>query len=287
MLERAVNKIEGVPSDVRNVMKMALKSALDFVMTDINPNSDDVPYFADLIPNIAFNVGEVLQESLGKMDFTNKQMIGEVLEGVGAEFANPDYWQFGPNFANIVDLPAIVLLEQDQVNTLMTAVRDGVLAGAEKVVTDLAMEKRYQYAALNALYTEMQVVGMQFEQFRDSKGGKGGAGDLGFWEPKAWNKAVCCMDGMDCWTGKFANAAGRANLEKDIERFTEQEASAKELYDELNADNLAKAAARRQEELADARLAANKIINSIADSEKRKSKRAAEINTLQGTATDE
>jgi len=61
------------------------------------------------------------------------------------------------------------------------------------------------------------MVAMAFEMFmaQPETAGPMGFNDQGFWEPTRWEdpEGVCCMPGMACWTGSFANAAGRAQLE--------------------------------------------------------------------------
>ena len=63
--------------------------------------------------------------------------------------------------------------------------------------------------------------------------------ELGYWEPKEpFTEAVCCMEGMDCWSGSFANDAYRGQLESDLAKFEMDLERSKVVYDELNADNL-------------------------------------------------
>lgn len=151
----------------------------------------------------------------------------------------------------------------------MSEVSAAVVMGAQKVVTDLALERRYQNAAMKALMMEMEGVKMQFEAFAVKKGGKEDATDIGFWKPEPWATAVCCMKGMDCFSGAFETKAARENLVKELAGFEEELVGVKKLYDELNQDNLDKAAEQRAQDLAAARVAANKIVNSIADAEKK------------------
>lgn len=67
------------------------------------------------------------------------------------------------------------------------------------------------------------------------------------------------MRGMECWTGSFGNAAGRAELEKDLATFRERLNEYQQEYDELNAVNLEKAAEERAQALADSRTLAAKL----------------------------
>lgn len=72
-------------------------------------------------------------------------------------------------------------------------------------------------------------------------------GDLAnfYFEPEPWTEAVCCMEGMECWTGSFANAAGRGVLEKELAEFRGLMEEYKVKYDELNQENLREAAELR------------------------------------------
>jgi hypothetical protein len=124
----------------------------------------------------------------------------------------------------------------------------------------------------------MRHVAAQFEAYMAAgagavgggkEGGKGGAGsEGGVWEPPHFEEAVCCMVGMECWTGDFAAAAGRAKIVQDIERLTSELGPAKELFDELNAENEREAADARALALADARDVASKLVNRINDAQK-------------------
>jgi hypothetical protein len=79
--------------------------------------------------------------------FVDASILEEVLEAVGRQFANTN----GPDFEKLTTLPALVLLEVDQVMKLMGAVRDGIIGGTSKVVYQLQMEEKYQNAAIRAL----------------------------------------------------------------------------------------------------------------------------------------
>lgn len=160
---------------------------------------------------------------------------------------------------------------------------------------DLALEEKYQRAAVRALEDGMRRVAVQFEAYMaDGEGAMGpgtagpgtsGPGETGFWEPPRFEEAVCCMQGMPCWTGDFANAAGRSKLLENIARLEGELVGAKELYDELNAENEREATEGRAIALAAARDAAAKLTNQIADSEKREQKLSGAINGMaQGTA---
>lgn len=106
------------------------------------------------------------------------------------------------------------------------------------------MEEKYQRASMNALRDGMRMVGKVFEEFMDlpTDDGPTGFNDAGFWEPSKWETAVCCMPGMDCWTGAFANAAGRGQLEARIKQLGEELVVAEAEYQVLNVENERKAA---------------------------------------------
>jgi hypothetical protein len=140
----------------------------------------------------------------------------------------------------------------------------------------------------------MRHVAAQFEAYMAAgaaaigggkEGGKGGAGSSGgFWEPPHFEEAVCCMQGMECWTGDFAAAAGRAKIVADIERLQAELGPAKELFDELNAENEREAADARALALADARDAASKLVNRINDSQKVEQRLTAALEGKEGEA---
>jgi hypothetical protein len=218
-----------------------------------------------------------------ELDFANEQLIEEVLTSVGMEFQNTN----GPNFHNILTTAGMVLLEGKQQAQLMQRVSVGIVKGIEHVVYELAMEEKYQRAAMRALAEGMMYVGEQFSEYaaKEDLGGAtpgGDAGSAGFWEPPRFDEAVCCMRGMECWTGDFAAAAGRAQIMADIAKFQEELVGAKELYDELNAENEREAAAERAIALADARDAAARLTNQIRDAQKRETKAEAALAGLEG-----
>jgi hypothetical protein len=112
-----------------------------------------------------------------------------------------------------------MLMDEEQVRAVMGAVRDAIVNGTSKVVYDLAMEEKYQKASIRALRQGMEMVAVAFEMYMDQpEEVKLGFNDAGFWEPTRWEdpEGVCCMQGMSCWTGSFANAAGRARLESGL-----------------------------------------------------------------------
>jgi hypothetical protein len=221
----------------------------------------------------------LLKEDLATLDFADERLISEVLNEVGHQFANTE----GPDFGALTQLSGLVLLGGDQVSTLMGKVREGIVRGVQSVVEELPMEKKYQRAALNKLADGMNHLTMQFEMYMDLTGGAAGGttegGFTGWWEPKPWDHAVCCMKGMECWTGKFAAAAGKATLEADLAQFEWELEDATAHFDELNAENLREQAEERAEALANSRILSNKLSNQVRDAETRE---AAARETLAG-----
>lgn len=57
------------------------------------------------------------------------------------------------------------------------------------------------------------------------------------WVPEPWGYEVCCMPGMACWTGDFANAAGRAEILRELEKNRGEMERAKAHFDELDKEN--------------------------------------------------
>lgn len=172
---------------------------------------------------------------------------------------------------------------------LMGTVRDGIVMGTAQVVYDLNMEEKYQRAAMRALEDGMRHVAKQFEAYMAVSGGGSAGGDdrdpgsdTGFWEPPTFDEAVCCMPGMDCWTGDFANAAGRAKIIEGIARLEAELVGATEEFDILNAENEREASAARAIALAEARDLAAKLVNRIADAEKIVTKAEAAMAGLGG-----
>ena len=70
----------------------------------------------------------------------------------------------------------------------------------------------------------------------------------------------------------------------ELDRIEVDLSNAKELYDELNAENLRKAADARNAALADSRTFAAKLKNAIKDTEKRITKATEEVQALEGEA---
>jgi hypothetical protein len=195
----------------------------------------------------------------------------------------------GPDFSALVNLPGLVLLgteSPEKVMEMMGLVRNAIVEGTKAVVTNLKLEDKYQMAAMMALQDGMREVSYPFEEFMAvgaiGGGHEGPVTDELFWEPKTWDKAVCCMPGMKCWSGEFANQAGRQSLLNQLEQVGVELGYAKELYDELNAENLRKAADARNAALAESRTFSNKLKNTIKDTEKKVTNAKNALNGLEG-----
>ena len=65
------------------------------------------------------------------------------------------------------------------------------------------------------------------------------------WKPNLFEQAVCCMDGMDCWTDAYQNQSGREDIVKDIQRYEKMLPKIQGRFDELNAENVAAAEQKR------------------------------------------
>lgn len=157
----------------------------------------------------------------------------------------------------------------------MQVVSRGVDAGVEQAVADLGMEREYERAVLSVVRDGLRGVAEQFEAYfqagaglisggGNNGNGKGsGADETAGWTPEIFEEAVCCMEGMDCFDGDFANAAGRGAI---IEELAWREADLEEQkkkFDTLNALKEREASDARTLELADMRLSAGKLFNKI------------------------
>lgn len=131
-------------------MVKALRGSLDYVMTDIAPGDDGVPRFDEMTDEFRDVVGKLMFESLSKLEFTNENMIQEMMEAVGNQMSNTE----GPDFSVLVTLPSIVLMVQEapeNVMKMMGEVKDAIVNGTVQVVRKLKLEDKYQNAALRAL----------------------------------------------------------------------------------------------------------------------------------------
>jgi len=217
-----VRKINGLPSQIQDYMVRALMGALDYTMTNIQPGGEEFQDFTELpLEMYGDKIGEVMLQKLSDKGY-EPQLIEQVGNAVKEQLINTE----GPDFESFTTLPSLVLLEDTAVFDVMTGVRDSIVEGVALVVSDLKLERRYQQAAMRAMEDGMRRVSEQFSGFMadDSKGGKDdefgfGTGEYFYWEPVEFKKAVCCMPGMDCWSGDFANKAGRQSLLDDLERF--------------------------------------------------------------------
>jgi hypothetical protein len=217
---KGVKNIESIPIDIKTVMIRALQGALDFVIHDISPEGQAYINFFDLLPEFGFQAGELIQKSLKELDYITESNIDEIMTAVGMQFANTE----GPDFERLTTLPSLVLMEGQQIAEVMSRVGKGITEGISLVVYNLNMEEKYQRAAMRALENGMRMVGKQFEGYMAAgAGGMNGDStatgpgtdpnaDTGFWEPPRFDTEICCMPGMACWTGDFANAAGRASI---------------------------------------------------------------------------
>lgn len=89
------------------------------------------------------------------------------------------------------------------------------------------------------------------------------------------------MPGMACWTGSFANAAGRAQLEAQIKGIEAELIEADAAYQELNVERERKLADSRAVQLVAARDQAAKLSNKVLDAQKRESKASTALTAAQ------
>lgn len=58
------------------------------------------------------------------------------------------------------------------------------------------------------------------------------------WKPNLFEQAVCCMEGMDCWTDAYQNQSGREDIVRQINQLEMKLPRYQERFDELNAENV-------------------------------------------------
>jgi hypothetical protein len=114
------------------------------------------------------------------------------------------------------------------------------------------------------LNRELEVTSKRFEQFAIDSG-LFEAPEPERWYPHPFDWEVCCMPGMSCYTGDFANAAGRAQIVRELEQYRIEREEKKAYFDELDADNQRELAEERKILLASSRTAALKLNNQIGD----------------------
>jgi hypothetical protein len=155
----------------------------------------------------------------------------------------------------------------------MKKVAEGIDAGVEQVVADLGMGREYERAVQSVVRDGLRGVYDQFDAYFQagagliaggSTGGDGSATDeTAGWKPEIFEEAVCCMQGMPCFDGDFANAAGRGAIIEELAWRELDLDDQKSEYDTLNAIKERAASDARTLELADMRLAAGKLFNQI------------------------
>lgn len=88
------------------------------------------------------------------------------------------------------------------------------------------------------------------------------------WTPEPWTTEVCCMKGMDCYTGAFENEAYRQQIERDLVGYRMELEHKKAAFDELDAENQREIAAQRQIDLTASKTLSQRLNNQIADAVK-------------------
>lgn len=118
----------------------------------------------------------------------------------------------------------------------MTRVRDAILKGTEAVVSQQPMQKKYMAKAMAALQDGMRKVSKRFDAFMKEAGLGQTTQVTTLWKPEPWKEEVCCMKGMPCWTGKFADAAARAKLAEALGRFAGELKAVEGTFNDLNVE---------------------------------------------------
>lgn len=78
-----------VDQDIRQVMVLAIKGALDFTFTDIQRGDEEVPDFFELLPMFGSVIGELLSNMLLELPFVDQAFAEEILGEVGIQVNNP------------------------------------------------------------------------------------------------------------------------------------------------------------------------------------------------------
>lgn len=227
----------------------------------------------------------------------NDNLIDEVLTAVGRQFANTE----GPDFVALTTTPGLLILSSqengpEKVYEIMKTVAMGIDLGVEQVVADIGMEPRFERAVQNVVRDGLRGVYEQFNAYYQAGAGtiagggssaEGGKDDTAGWAPERFEEAVCCMEGMPCFDGDFANAAGRGEIEEEIAWREVDLEWQKADFDRLNAERERAAADARAIELADTRQQAGKLSNQIEDSIKRENKARTALEGLEGAALED
>jgi len=196
----------------------------------------------------------------------------------------------GPNFEALRDLPGLILLNGKQVDKLMNGIKESILQGTENVIKNMPnIDDKIVRVAMRSLTNSFEYISEQFG--KTAAGGSMGGTDLGgdwgvtdVWTPKLFSDAVCCMEGMDCWTGAFANTQGKLQLEAELAGYKEQLPALEAHFDELNLENVQKAAAELAIAFADTRERAAKLTQQQKDAAKREELETAKLAGLTGDA---
>lgn len=116
---------------------------------------------------------------------------------------------------------------------------------------------------MNVLAEGMKKLTDRFEAFmKTSSIGKSVVEDT-TWTPPLWENEVCCMKGMKCWTGKFADKAAQEQYEKEIAKFEKELAKTMVEFNKLNLKKDRENAAKRALDLATARQALGQQSNKV------------------------
>jgi hypothetical protein len=183
----------------------------------------------------------------------------------------------GPDFQMIQDLPGLLLVADENKAPLVGQLTGMIAEGIENVLEKELDEKMFGWA-MDGVDAAMDAIRMQFSSTAAGGYGPGGGmmgGDdnyemgTGGWGPELFKDAVCCMEGMDCWTGAFANTAGRAQLEAELARLEDALPELQEHFDDLNLVNVQKAAAELALEFGALKTTTRQLTNQLKDARTR------------------
>jgi hypothetical protein len=197
------------------------------------------------------------------------------MEAILVQMRNED----GPDFQAIKDLPGLLLVADEHKAPLVEQLTDMIATGIENVLEREFDERMFGFA-MEGVDAAMRQIKEQFASMDHNGsygtgGGMMGGDDLyhaGGWGLELFTEAVCCMEGMDCWTGAFANTAGRAQLEAELARLEEYLPELQDHFDDLNLVNVQKAAAELAAEFGNLKTTTRQLTNQLKDARARLTK---------------
>jgi hypothetical protein len=179
----------------------------------------------------------------------------------------------GPDFQALKDLPGLLLVDDADkvglVGKLLKMIDTGIMDGLREEEVSAEMMKLAQKGLEEALQRISKQFGDSTGGYAPGGGSMGGADTGGDFAAATkmdlFKEAVCCMAGMECWTGAFAATQGRAALAAELAML---EAGLPELqahFEELNLVNVQKAAAQLAADFADLKTLTRQLTNRVKD----------------------